>query len=132
MAWSPSQNLLAWTDNEGVLTRWQGCIPSDGIDPVKLASGASKALPLAKKRTDADALFDFDALEAKEAAEDPDADMDNDGMGGIDLDNDDWILDDLGGGMDDEDEKAKDKRLDGTGIREMGKKLTIFFMLWLF
>lgn len=69
-------------------------------------------------------MFDFDALETKEVVEDPDADMEGDDGGvleGIDLDNDDWILDDLGGGMEDEDEKEKDRKLDGVGVREMGE-----------
>jgi hypothetical protein len=119
MAWSPSQNLLAWTDNEGVLTRWQGCIPPDGIDPVQASSSAFKSLPAAKKHAVAGL---FDEAEAKEVVADPDADMHEDTtLDAVDFDNDDWILDDLGGAMDDDDEKDKAKKFDGIGIREMGK-----------
>ncbi|KAI0695530.1 WD40-repeat-containing domain protein, partial [Cytidiella melzeri] len=119
MAWSPSQNLLAWTDNEGVLTRWQECIPPDGIDPVRPSAAASRVLTTAKKRVDASGLFDFVTEDAKELAGDPDADMADVTEGAmVDLD-DDWILDDLGGGMNDDDEKEKDRKFDGAGFREM-------------
>ena len=60
--------------------------------------------------------------------EDPDADVDMEegedarGKGRLaDMPDDDWILDDLGGGMDDEDEKEKDRRWGGGGVREMGE-----------
>lgn len=121
MAWSPSHNLLAWVDSDGVLARWQGCVPSEGIDPVKLSTvTTSKPLPPATMRKSTPGLFDFDSEEAKEMAADPDADMDAvDGVDG--MDNDDWILDDLEGGMDDDDEKEKDLKFGGGGVREMGE-----------
>ncbi|KAI0342000.1 hypothetical protein BDW22DRAFT_1331357 [Trametopsis cervina] len=122
MAWSPTQNLLAWTDDEGVLTRWQGCIPPDGLDPVKLSSIASRALPVATKRKDPTGLFDIDAEEGDETTGAPDVDMDEDDGGvTVDLDNDDWILDDLGDGSygKDDKEKEKEKVFSGTGVREM-------------
>lgn len=130
LAWSPRSNLLAWTDTDGGLTRWQGCIPSDGVDPVKLSSGvSSKPLPQANTRKGTPDLFDFDldVAELKEMEDDPDADADMEdeddkGKGKLaNLPDDDWILDDLGGGMDDEDEKEKDRRWGGSGVREMGE-----------
>ncbi|KIP10903.1 hypothetical protein PHLGIDRAFT_492619 [Phlebiopsis gigantea 11061_1 CR5-6] len=126
LAWSPSTNLLAWTDTDGGLTRWQGCIPSDGIDPVKLSAPLAKPLPQAAKRKGTPDLFDFDldVAEQQEMDADPDADVDMDEDEGkksrpADMPDDDWILDDLGGGMYDEDEKEKDGRWGGRGVREM-------------
>lgn len=128
MAWSPKDNALAWTDNEGVFIRWPGCVPPDGVDPVRPSSiAASKPLPQAGKRKAGTlGLFDFDAEEAREKDADPDADVDMDmngdgGAGMVDLDNDDWILDDLGGGMEDDDEKEKERKFGGVGVREMGE-----------
>lgn len=125
MAWSPSANLLAWTDTEGSLIRWRGCVPADGLDPVKISTHVAtvnKPLPPPVKRKGTPDLFDFDLDEAKEMEADPDADMEDDtgnaAMG--DLPDDDWILDDLGDGMKDEDEKEKDRRLGGGAVREMG------------
>ncbi|GJE94936.1 WD40 repeat domain-containing protein [Phanerochaete sordida] len=123
LAWSPTANLLAWTDTDGALTRWQNAVPADGIDPVKLSASlaAAKPLPQATKRKETD-LFDLDLEipDADEIAADPDADMDEAGAGVADVPDDDWILDDIGGGMDDEDEATKDARWSGGGgVREM-------------
>lgn len=124
LAWSPSQNLLAWVDNEGTLSRWHDCIPRDAIDPVKMsAAAASKPLPAPVKRKGTPNLFELGAEEAAEMNDDPDA-AEDDPLVGIDLDNDDWILDDLGGGMDDDDEKEKEHKFGGGGIREMGMHVT--------
>ena len=125
IAWSPTANLLAWTDTDGVLTRWQSPVPADGVDPVKLsASLAAKPLPQAAKRRGMPDLFDFelDVPAVPERALGGDADMgDDDAPRGslADAPDDDWILDDLGGGMDDEDEVTKDARMGGAGVREM-------------
>ncbi|EKM54305.1 uncharacterized protein PHACADRAFT_196736 [Phanerochaete carnosa HHB-10118-sp] len=125
IAWSPTANLLAWTDTGGVLTRWQNPVPGDGVDPVKLSASlaASKPLPQAAKRKGTPDLFDFDldVPEAQEIADDPDADMDGDKprTGRADMPDDDWILDDIGVGMDDEDETTKDARWGGGSVREM-------------
>lgn len=90
---------------------------------------SSKPLPQANARKGTPDLFDFDldAAELKEMEDDPDADADMEdeddkGKGKLaDMPDDDWILDDLGGGMDDEDEKEKDRRWGGSGVREMGE-----------
>ncbi|CCM06867.1 uncharacterized protein FIBRA_09175 [Fibroporia radiculosa] len=110
MAFSPSQNLLAWTDVEGVLTRWPGAIPASAPDPVKASIGSGTAtVPVKRKATSS--LFDDDV----DAAKGDGVDLD-DGMA-AEFDNDDWILDDLGGGMEDD---TDEKRWSGKdGIREM-------------
>ncbi|KAI0674964.1 hypothetical protein C8Q78DRAFT_965239 [Trametes maxima] len=117
MAFSPSKNLLAWTDAAGDLTRWPEPIPSSAPDPVKLSAGThSVTVPVKRKGTPT--LFDDDNVALARAEKDK-ASADADDLLGIDLDNDDWILDDLGGGMDDDGE-AKRLAAEG-GVKEMGK-----------
>ncbi|KAH9935365.1 uncharacterized protein B0H18DRAFT_975539 [Fomitopsis serialis] len=113
IAFSPSQNLIAWTDLEGTFTRWPEPIPASAPDPLK-PSAASSATGVQKKRARTPTLFDIEA-DKEFAGKDAGGDVDVDDDVGVDLDNDDWILDDLGGGMDDDDKKwsAKD------GVKEM-------------
>ena len=56
--------------------------------------------------------------QAEQASDDELADEDMDEDLGIDLDNDDWILDDLGGGLNDDDGEARRIATEG-GVREM-------------
>ncbi|KAH8083763.1 hypothetical protein BXZ70DRAFT_1073548 [Cristinia sonorae] len=108
LAFSPSQNMLAWTDVDGVLTRWPNPIPATAPDPVTITNAsASATVPV--KRAATPTLFDKD----EDAKINADVDLDDDM--GIDLDNDDWILDDLGDGMIDDEKKWSGK----DGIREM-------------
>ncbi|PCH43744.1 hypothetical protein WOLCODRAFT_122518 [Wolfiporia cocos MD-104 SS10] len=111
MSFSPTQNLLAWTDREGVLTRWSNPIPASAPDPVKISAAVgSGTVPAKRRRTPT--LFDDEAdAEAKDKG-DGDVDLDEDGVGYGD---EDWILDDLGGGMEDEGEEKWAKE----GVREM-------------
>ncbi|KAH9946996.1 hypothetical protein B0H21DRAFT_741281 [Amylocystis lapponica] len=104
MAFSPSQNLLAWTDMDGVLTRWPEPIPASSPDPVKTTAGAGSAT-FQVKRKGTPTLFDDDADDAKAGKGKDDVDLDEDL--GVDLDNDDWILDDLGGGLEDDGEAKR-------------------------
>ncbi|KAH9831247.1 uncharacterized protein C8Q71DRAFT_861980 [Rhodofomes roseus] len=113
LAFSPSQNLLAWTDLEGAYTRWQDPIPATAPHPIK-PSTASSSAGVQKKRARTPTLFDTEA-DKEFARKDAGGDVDLDEDLGADLDNDDWILDDLGGGMDDD---AEDKRTK-EGIKEM-------------
>lgn len=113
MAFSPTQNLLAWTDFEGVLTRWPDPIPATAPDPVKVSSGMdTTTVPL--KRRGTPTLFD-DEADAAKGSKGADVDLDEDL--GVDLDNDDWILDDLGGGMNDDDGEKRWAAKEG--VREM-------------
>ncbi|KAL6310466.1 hypothetical protein BKA93DRAFT_814193 [Sparassis latifolia] len=109
IAFSPSQNLLAWTDMDGVLTRWPHPIPASSPDPTKVSGGSSSAT-VPKQRARTPTLFDHDADTPRGSKRDVDKDL------GVDLDNDDWILDDLGGGMEDDTEKKWDAE---DGVREM-------------
>ncbi|OBZ68085.1 Minichromosome loss protein 1 [Grifola frondosa] len=112
MAFSPSQNLLAWVDSGGVLTRWPEPIPASAPDPVRTSAG-TKSVTVPVKRKASPTLFDDDNAVVGDASGNVDLEEDL----GIDLDNDDWILDDLGDGMQDDDES---KRFGGKdGIKEM-------------
>ncbi|KIJ67758.1 hypothetical protein HYDPIDRAFT_147689 [Hydnomerulius pinastri MD-312] len=108
IAFSPSQNLLAWADTEGVLTWWRDPIPAASPDSVKQSAAASvQGIPVKRKSTPT--LFGDDA--------------DVDGGAGAEGGNDygeDWIIDDLGGGIDDEQEDATRTRRTGDGfVKEM-------------
>ncbi|KAI0665347.1 hypothetical protein C8Q78DRAFT_1118280 [Trametes maxima] len=115
LALSKNGDLLAWTDAAGDLTRWPEPIPSSAPDPVKLSAGThSVTVPVKRKGTPT--LFDNDNVVLARSEKDK-ASGDADDLLGIDLDNDDWILDDLGGGMDDDGE-AKRLAAEG-GVKEM-------------
>ncbi|KAJ3551325.1 hypothetical protein NM688_g4769 [Phlebia brevispora] len=122
MAWSPSLSLLAWTDTDGVLTRWGDPLPPDAISPIKpIASTVAAPLPAPTRRKGTPTLFDLDADEELGASASRDIEMDLGGEGAgddVDLDNDidDWVVDDLGGGMRDDDEKKWAAR---EGVKEM-------------
>ena len=51
LAWSPSANLLAWTDADGCLTHWTKPIPLDAISPTaEVVTTTAAPLPPPKKR----------------------------------------------------------------------------------
>ncbi|KZT29190.1 hypothetical protein NEOLEDRAFT_1057404 [Neolentinus lepideus HHB14362 ss-1] len=108
-SWSPTQNLLAWTDTDGLLTRWPKPIPPTSPDPVKHSAVASvTTVPVERKTTSS--LFD-DGVGANKDKDKDDTEPE------IDLDNDDWILDDIGDGMQDEPDDQRSKK-DGL-VKEM-------------
>ena len=122
LAFSPSQNLLAWTDLEGTFTRWPDPIPASAPDPVKPSAAASVA-GVQKKRGKTPTLFDEDAdREVANAGEDVDVDVDAELAAALDDDN--WIMDDLGVGMDDDAEEKRWSAKDG--VKEMGE----FCLFW--
>ena len=112
LAFSPSQNMLAWTDMDGTLTRWPSPIPATAPDPVSTTK-TSKTTTIPVTRGVTPTLFDQDLEAPANGGRDVDLDEDM----GIDLENDDWILDDLGDGMADDEKKWAGK----DGVREMGK-----------
>lgn len=103
LAFSPSENLLAWTDDEGVFSRWPSPIPSSSAHPVK-------------KPTAADKLFDDDVGAADDDEHVPIDDEDDIGM---DADAKDWIDEDVPGHMDDIPERERGRGRDGF-VKEMG------------
>ncbi len=118
MAFSPTKNLLVWTDTTGDLTRWREPIPASAPDPVKLSAGTSSVtVPVKRKGTPT--LFDDDMHIGSNADTGKAKDTEVEEDLGIDLDNDDWILDDVGT-LDDDDGEARRLAAEG-GIREMGE-----------
>lgn len=123
LAFSPTENLIAWTDTDGVLTRWLHPIPDEYPDPIKssIASAGSATVPV--KRKSSPGLFGNDPFNVGVGvgSRDDVGDMDLDiGMGDID---DDWIIDDIGGGLQDEPEVGK-RSGDGF-VKEMGTTFII-------
>ncbi|TFK53583.1 WD40 repeat-like protein, partial [Heliocybe sulcata] len=110
LAWSPTQNLLAWTDSEGILTRWPQPIPPSAPDPVK-RSGATSVTTVPMQRKAAPSLFDDDAVDDNKGKDGAEPEPE------VDLDNDDWILDDIGDGLQDEPEEQRSRK-DGL-VKEM-------------
>jgi hypothetical protein len=75
LAWSPTQNLLAWTDHSGTLTRWARPAPADPIQQ-QIPAKRAKSPSLFSKQGDIDLALGGD-LDVGE-------------------DTEDWIIDDLG------------------------------------
>lgn len=97
----------------GTLTRFPGIIPSTSPDPVKMSTAISST-----SRRAASPLFGVE--EARESRGDgydgPAGLQDDDDIG---IPDDDWIIDDLGDGMEDK------PLVNGHGAREMGKPVEI-------
>ena len=127
MAFAPTKNLLVWTDSQGDITRWRDPIPVSAPDPVKPSTGSSVGIPVKRKNTPT--LFDDDAevearKERSEQTKGNDAGVDDDLA--YDIDNDDWILDDVGVMNDDD---GEEKRLTNEGgMREMGMLQILGFL----
>lgn len=99
LAFSPSRNLLAFTDLEGSFHRWADPIPSDLPSPI--TSEAVQARRIEK-------LLD-DEFGDEEDMEEKGEDLGDNGE-------DDWIVDDDGGYGEDDGEKKR-----GAGRTEVGK-----------
>ncbi|KAG6861470.1 hypothetical protein C0995_016249 [Termitomyces sp. Mi166 len=113
LAFSPKDNLLAWTDTEGGFSRWHKPISETYPDPVRRSiATAAAATVTARSKSN---LFD-DIAEA--ASSNPRFQDDDNGdpepeYGDVD---DDWLIDDLGGGLQDNPESTR--RADGM-VKEM-------------
>ena len=110
VAFSPRENLIAWTDTDGVFTRWPKPISDTFPDPVKnsISTNGSATIPT-KLSTGLD-LFGDDAGENDDTAN---VDLGDDML---DLD-DGWIVDDMDGALHTE---PKVGRGDGF-VKEMGE-----------
>lgn len=110
---SPTKNLLAWTDFAGSLYRWSDPIPSSSPSPV--ASTSTSALTRPVRRGPTPTLFDDEAdghASKQQVNEDT-------GLGGADdFENEDWILDDVGDGREDDVGVQGDN--DHEFVKEMG------------
>ncbi|KAG6829482.1 hypothetical protein H0H92_004363 [Tricholoma furcatifolium] len=112
LAFSPRENLIAWTDTEGGFSRWHKAIPETFPDPIKKSVSTTAAAPIIGQPKST--LFD-DIAEATRTTAQDDNDVDLDaGFGDVD---DDWIIDDLGGkGL--QDAPEKNRKSDGF-VKEM-------------
>ncbi|THV05087.1 hypothetical protein K435DRAFT_648208 [Dendrothele bispora CBS 962.96] len=98
LAFSPRQNLIAWTDLAGTLTRWTEPVPSQMPDPVKrsVTSSSSTTIPVQRGADPLD-IFADDLGDINDKIDDlDDVDVDvEDPLKDVDLDNyDDWAIDD--------------------------------------
>ena len=112
LSFSPTKNLLAWTDFAGSLYRWSDPIPSSSPSPV--ASTSTSALTRPVRRGPTPTLFDDEAV-GHSSRKQTDEDV---GLGGADdFENEDWILDDVGDGMEDDVAQGDDGH---EFVKEMG------------
>lgn len=97
IAFSPTKNLIAWTDFAGSLYRWSDPIPSSSPSPVASVPTSSSTRPV--RRGPTPTLFDDEAIAHKSNQQ---ANEDIDLGGADDFENEDWILDDVGDGLADD------------------------------
>ncbi|KAI0268637.1 WD40 repeat-like protein [Gloeopeniophorella convolvens] len=111
LAFSPTKNLLAWTDFGGSLYRWSDPIPSSSPSPIASVSSSNLTRPVRRGATPT--LFDDDNAAQKTGRRPLDGDV-----GAVDeFENEDWILDDLGDAMED------DPGAGGDGAKEFVKEM---------
>ncbi|KAI6125763.1 hypothetical protein EV401DRAFT_2055604 [Pisolithus croceorrhizus] len=116
LAFSPSQNLLAWTDNEGILTWWREPVPAGSPDPIKQSGAANIQDRSIKHKVppiswEADDDVNIGGVDSKGLAADENGDGNEYG--------DDWIIDDLGDGMEDEAEGHRKTEGENKFVKEM-------------
>lgn len=116
MEFSPSENLIAWTDTDGVFTRWPKPISDNYPDPVKVnrATAAPATIPV-KLPKDLD-LFGLD--DPHESALDLLNDL-NDNDSDADMPPEDWIIDDTDGALNAPDVDSSTKN---GFVKEMGER----------
>lgn len=117
LVWCPNRNHLAWTDNNGEFFQWHNPISGAHPDPVKKIGITNGSLAISVKPKTGLDLFGEEPANTHElvgatAEETPDIDAD------ADDDYDNWIVDDLGGGM--QDELAVGNKPSDGHIKEMG------------
>lgn len=120
LAFSPRENLIAWTDGDGAFIRWLKPIPETFPDPVKssISTNGSATVPI-KPKTGLDLFAD--------ETRDPVSGGDNDNTGDVDLDDDmadiddGWIVDDMDGALNAPPPPERSGK-DGF-VKEMGRSL---------
>lgn len=117
VAFSPRENLIAWTDTDGVFTRWPKAISDTFPDPVKHTISTKGPATIPTKLSTGLDLFGEDAQGSVKDGNDDAADVDlDDDM--LDVD-DGWIVDDMDGALHTE---PKVGRRDGF-VKEMGESM---------
>ncbi|KAG6885162.1 hypothetical protein C0993_005402 [Termitomyces sp. T159_Od127] len=113
LAFSPKDNLLAWTDTEGGFSRWHRPISETYPDPVRRSVATTGAATVTARLKSN--LFDdiAEAANLNNRLHDDDHAGPEPGYGDVD---DDWIIDDLGGGFQDNLESTR--KTDGL-VKEM-------------
>ncbi|CAA7260577.1 unnamed protein product [Cyclocybe aegerita] len=116
IAFSPRENLLAWTDTDGVFTRWPKPVADNFPDPVKpaLATNGPATIPVKAPRAALDLFGDNDSIMggAKDKDATNDVDLDDDML---DVD-DGWIVDDMDGALN----EPETTKVSGSGyVKEM-------------
>src|SRR6266545_4363271 len=91
LQFSPRENLVAWTDSDGVLSRWMKPISDDFPDPVKVSLGTTSAATIPIQHKPGLELFAEDT--SVEARKDAEEDIDLDDV----MIEDGWIVDDMDG-----------------------------------
>lgn len=113
IAFSPRQNLIAWTDSEGVFTRWPKPIPDTLPDPIKQSIVTNSSATTQVKPKASINLFG-------DGGDDVSTALENDPFE-VDLDeamlDDNWIVDDMDGALNDEVEVTKTSN---GFVKEMG------------
>lgn len=95
VAFSPRENLVAWTDTDGVFTRWPKAVSENYPDPVKVTGATSGPATIPVKPSRGLDLFldepreNLDGVFGDDVGDDSDADMPPD----------DWIVDDMDGAL---------------------------------
>jgi len=114
---SPRENLLAWTDTDGVFSRWLMPISDNFPDPVKAAITTNGAATVSVKPKTGLDLWADDTILAEGPSKEKDIGDDvalDDDM--LDVD-DGWIVDDMDGALHAEPEASKSVGF----VKEMGK-----------
>lgn len=124
ITFSPTDNLLAWTDVEGVVSRWPSPIPSTHPPPAKTGSAKAQAAHKELDKLFADVDIDEDLGAADQDALDKMA-VDAEVGDGYD---DGWIIDDdeaPGGSTSYRPKLPAALDHDGLGVREMGASVIL-------
>ncbi|KAE9408060.1 WD40 repeat-like protein [Gymnopus androsaceus JB14] len=117
IAFSPTEHLIAWTDSSGNFVRWREPIPLHLPSSLKRPSAAttSKSAPAAAGLFAQEAELSLDDLAAID--DDDDLVAGDEGEPNFDVEDRDFVIDDVGGYMEDKPTKFRDK--DDTLVREM-------------